>query len=329
MKKIVFMLIAALSMSFCNSLFSAEKVYMPFFEIINVNSDYQYSTAKLLKNYVDENLKYILIIPPKPDTLINIPAVSKIQETAKSLDCPYYLIGDFNRIGEKVIISVSMYKTLDGSLFWSDRLKAQNPDDIEPILQKISKTLGTEKKASDESSIYTVTNFESDKLKQKKANNAFGASIGAVVLMNDIFSKDRISAGGGIFWLYDVRNVMYEIDLQAYLTGSKTVGDVSLNSYYPFLADDNTPFIGGGLGFGWSTSSMELKKDTINYYPHTDNYSGSGLTLFIGGGYIIGRTSNASLRIRVLYMIGAFKMDDPNSTMPHGFRFNMELYFGK
>jgi hypothetical protein len=39
MKKIVFLLIITLSLSFSNSLFSAEKIYMPFFEIINVNSD--------------------------------------------------------------------------------------------------------------------------------------------------------------------------------------------------------------------------------------------------------------------------------------------------
>lgn len=324
MKKIVFLLIITLSLSFSNSLFSAEKIYMPFFEIINVNSDYQYSTAKLLKSYVDENQKYTLIIPPKPDTLINIPAVSKIQETAKSLDCPYFLIGDINRIGEKVIISVNMYKTDDGSLFWSDRLKAQNPDDIEPILQKISKTLGTDKKASEESNIYNVTSYDSYKLKQKRANSAFGASIGAVVLMNEMFSKDRISAGGGIFWLYDVRSVMYEIDLQTYLTGSKTVGDISLHSYYPFLAEDNTPFIGGGLGFGWCTSNQHT-----NYESVIGSYAGSGLTLFIGGGYIIGRTSNATLRIHARYMIGAYSMDNPEGSMPHGFRINMELYFGK
>lgn len=324
MKKIVSVLIITLGLSFCNDLYSAEKVYMPFFEIINVNSDYQYSTAKLLKSYVDENLKYTLIIPTKPDTLINIPPVSKIQETAKSLDCPYYLIGDINRIGEKVIVSVSMYKTSDGSLFWSDRLKAQNPDDIEPILQKISKTLGTDKKANDDASIYNVTNYESYKLKQKKANSAFGASIGAVVLMNDLFSKDRISAGGGIFWLYDVRTLMYEIDLHTYLTGGKTIGDISLHSYYPFLAEDNTPYFGGGLGFGWCTAKPEQNSETF-----LDSFSGSGLTLFIGGGYLIGRSSNASLRIHARYMIGAYSMDDPKGTMPHGFRINMELYFGR
>jgi hypothetical protein len=217
-----------------------------------------------------------------------------------------------------------MYKTDDGSLFWSDRLKAQNPDDIEPILQKISKTLGTDKKASEESNIYNVTSYDSYKLKQKRANSAFGASIGAVVLMNEMFSKDRISAGGGIFWLYDVRSVMYEIDLQTYLTGSKTVGDISLHSYYPFLAEDNTPFIGGGLGFGWCTSNQHT-----NYESVIGSYAGSGLTLFIGGGYIIGRTSNATLRIHARYMIGAYSMDNPEGSMPHGFRINMELYFGK
>lgn len=53
---------------------------MPFFEIINMNFKYQYSVSMLLKTYMENEGRYVLVMPPKPDSLY--PAESF--ETAKS-----------------------------------------------------------------------------------------------------------------------------------------------------------------------------------------------------------------------------------------------------
>ena len=40
-----------------------EKVYMPYFEMNNINYDYQLLAAKTFKTYIDNNNKYLLILP--------------------------------------------------------------------------------------------------------------------------------------------------------------------------------------------------------------------------------------------------------------------------
>jgi hypothetical protein len=330
MRTKIFLINFLLLLIFTSKINATEKIYMPFFELINVHSDYQYSVAKLFKNYVDEQNKYSLIIPAKPDSLVTQPSIEKVRETAKSLNCQYFLIGDMNRIGETVIISISMYNTENGEKTWHDRLKAANPEDIDPILQKLSRTIGTKNKAVEDGDIYSVTDYESGQLKQVRANNAFGVSIGGALLFANPLSKDPFSGGGGVFWYYDAREILYEIDAKLYFLGNNYLGNLSLNAYHPFSSESNTPFLGGGLGIGFNTM------DKSSFYPNNKDpwenygtYNGSGLVLFIGGGYIIGRTSNVGLRIHLEYFIATYKMNNPEKTLPHGVMLNMELYFGK
>lgn len=295
--------------------YSAEKVYMPFFELINVNSDYQYSVARLFKNYVDEQGRYILIIPQKSDSLVNQPPLTQIQETARMYECKFFIVADMNRIGETVIISVSMYKTENSQLIWKDRLKANTPDDIDPILQKLSRVIGTEQKAAEDGDIYSVTSYESQQLKQIHSISAFGISIGGALMMSKPFIDDPFSGGGGVFWSYDIRTVLFEVDAQSYFLGNFSVGNLSIDVYRPFFAESSTPFLGGGLGFGYTTGAT--------------NGNGSGMMFFVGGGYIFGRTADVGLRVRAQYMLGAFKVENPEKSLPHGFMLNMELYFGR
>jgi TolB-like protein len=293
--------------------FCAEKIYMPFFELINVHSDYQYSTARLFKSYVDELLKYQLVIPGKSDSAVDQPSMEEVQALSKTHDCPYFILGVMNRVGETVIISVSMYKTGDASMMWSDKLKASSPEDIDPILQKLARSIGTAQKAAKDGDIYSVTSYEAQQLRKVRVNNAFGVSLGGVLTF---LSDEPFSAGGGIFWFYDARSILFEIDGQAYPLGDNSLGFFSIGTYYPFSALSQTPFLGGGLGVGFTSSDSE-------------SADGSGLILYLGGGYMINRISNVGLRVHGRYFIGAYKMDDRDRSIPHGLLLNVELYFGK
>ena len=337
MKKIILLFVIALAVDMINPSRSSatEKIYMPFFELINVHSDYQYSTARLFKNYVDEDKRYTLIIPQKPDSMVSQPSAEKIRETAKSLNCEYYMIGDMNRIGEIVIISVNIYKTDNGETIWNDRLKAANPEDIDPILQKLARNIGTKQKATNDGDIYSVTSQQSQNLKQVRSNNAFGVSIGGVYMMSKPYTSDAFAGGGGAFWTYDVREMIYDINTQIYFMGGPSLGQISINAYKPFYSESNSPFIGGGLGVGYAYYTPPNTSVYSNY-----SYSGSGLMLFIGGGYIIGRSSNVGLRIRANYMISTFNITSNHfdymttiskeeKYLPHGLILNLELYFGK
>lgn len=308
--------------------FSAERVYLPFLEMINVHADYQYSSARLLKNYMDEQNRYTLIIPERADSLVRVPSFDKVRAEAKNLNCSYFIIGDMNRVGETVIISVTMYSTVEGTMVWTDRLKASTPDDIDPILQKIARSIGTMEKAAGDGDIYSVTNYQSQQLKQVRATSAFGISLGGAMFFSGAKDDDPFSGGGGVFWTYDAREFLYDIDAKLYFLGDSYLIQGSLNAYHPFFAENNTPFLGGGIGIGHS--SYKLETTTDEWGNSNNRFSdGSGIIFYIGGGYMFGRSSNVGMRIHAKYFIGAYKMNNPDKSMPHGLLINFEIFFGK
>ena len=66
MKKAV--LIFSIVFFLCKGVVAQEKIYMPYFEVINMHPDYQNSATHLLKTYLESGNKMELILPDK-DTL--------------------------------------------------------------------------------------------------------------------------------------------------------------------------------------------------------------------------------------------------------------------
>ncbi len=324
-KNLMLIVVFAASMNFASNAQAAEKVYMPYFELINVNWDYQYSTARLFKNYLEDHKKYTLVLPPKPDSLFEPMAFDDVRRVAKEKKCKYFIIGDMNRLGETVIFSIGLYRTDNGALVWSDRLKADTPEDMDPILQQVAAAIGSEQKAAESGTIYNVTDYESRRLRQVKANNAFGISIGSAFFVSDQ-TGDPFSGGGGIFWYYDARDIMFEFDAQTYFLGRNGMGFLAINAYHPFSPGKNTFFAGGGLGVGYTSQEYEISSLDNGYNNMYSNTSG-GIMFFFGGGYVLSRTSNVGLRIHLRYFIGGYKMEYPESIIPNGLLLNMELYY--
>lgn len=320
------LILMALSFVLCSATaaYSAEKVYFPFFELINVNYQYQYSTAKLLQGYMDETGRYQLVLPTRPDSLVAVPNAEQARSKAQSLGCPYFIMGDLNRVGETVILSVAMYKSDDGAVVWNDKLKANTPDDLDPILQKVARNIGTENKAAGDGDIYSVTNYQSQQLRQIQAINSFGVSVGGATFFSKPFTDEPFSAGIGAFYLYDARQIILEINGEAYFVSDSKLLQASLNAYLPLYSDNNTPFFGGGLGIATLSSS-----DHTSTTPDTQDFTGSGLTFLLGGGYMIGRSSTVGIRAHVRYYISTFKMSNPEKSLPHGLLLNLEIYFGR
>jgi TolB-like protein len=98
---------------FCIAANAQEKIYMPYFEVINMHSDYQTSSTRLLKTYIELENKSELVLPKK-DTSLFSETKEQALEKAKSLNISHVLIGELNRMGETVIVSVTLYKTETG-----------------------------------------------------------------------------------------------------------------------------------------------------------------------------------------------------------------------
>jgi TolB-like protein len=291
-----------------------ERVYMPFFEVMNMHPDYQYSTSKLFKTYVENNNKYQIIIPARFDTLSLNESFDQIKQTASELNCSYFIQGELNRFGDIVIITISMYNTSDGQKIWHNISKAMTPDDIDPILEKMSGNLSNNNSTS-EGDIYNVTNYESKELNKIGANKFFGVTIGGGYSFISNVSKN-FPAGIGIVGSYDLRNVIFNLKAEAFFSDI-TIYYLNIDAIYPLSTAKSSAFLSAAMGYG----GIGIKNDNS-----TTPYSDGGLFIFAGGGYVFNRNSNVSLRLSGSIYTPFFKVD---GKMPAGILLTTTLLFGR
>lgn len=293
------------------AILAQEKVYMPYFETINMSQEYQLSTARLLKMYIEQDSKYELVLPAK-DSSYYSETKEQTFANAKALKINHVLIGDLNRMGEKVIVSMIMYNTGNGEKEWTVMQKAITPEDLDPILQKVALSLNGKISINETTDIYNVTNNESKELNKIMANTYFGLEIGGGMTLFDV--PRNSPAGFGLVYSGDMRNLIFDIKGSLYFSDVR-LSNFSLHINYPLTDKKSTPYFGGGLGFGATTV---MKEETYtNYYgygnPYTytnqKRYNGSGLTFYAGGGYIFNRTSSTCLRANVNLFYSMYKVD--------------------
>jgi hypothetical protein len=298
-----------------------EKIYMPYLEVMNIHPDYQYSTSKLFKTYIDNYKKYELILPDKYDTLGFDESFDQVKQKAIEKNCTYFIIGELNRLGDVVVITINLYNASDGKKIWQSIKKAYTPDDIDPIMEKLAVNLGKQNQSEGED-IYSVTDYDSRELNKIGANKYFGVSIGGGGAFVSGISKN-LPAGFGAVGSYDMRNMIFNIRAEMFFSDIKLYY-FDINALYPFNSGKNSPFVLGGMGYGGCT--MKSTKD-YNIYNYEYNYnSGSGLYLFGGGGYLFNRNAEVSLRFGGNFYFPLFKVD---GKIPAGILFTTTLLFGR
>lgn len=321
------------------SVFASERVYMPLFELTNIHEDYQYATSKLFQRYADKDGRYEVVIPAQTDSLQTQPSKADVQKTAERKGCTKFILADLTRLGETVVVTLSLYGTQSGNLLWSDAMKAAGPNDLDPILERMAKNIGTENVASKTDDIYTVTQKEETKLRKKRANKSFGFGIMGFTMLNN--PGPRFQPGLEIFWSYDSRNIFFQIDgsfnfysdsedytYTDYYNDERTISvdetlvnlSLGLSAYYPFLDGSSTPFLGGGVSFTSTVTSY----DSDSYYYDEDGDSKTGLWVRVGGGYLFNRTSTVTFRIRAEYAISTYKVEHH---IMHGPQVGLEIGF--
>lgn len=321
------------------SVFASERVYMPLFELTNIHEDYQYATSKLFQRYADKDGRYEVVIPAQTDSLQTQPSKADVQKTAERKGCTKFILADLTRLGETVVVTLSLYGTQSGNLLWSDAMKAAGPNDLDPILERMAKNIGTENVASKTDDIYTVTQKEETKLRKKRANKSFGFGIMGFTMLNN--PGPRFQPGLEIFWSYDSRNIFFQIDgsfnfysdsedytYTSYYGDETTISvdetlvnlSLGLSAYYPFLDGSSTPFLGGGVSFTSTVTSY----DSDSYYYDEDGDSKTGLWVRLGGGFLFNRTSTVTFRIRAEYAISTYKVEHH---IMHGPQVGLEIGF--
>jgi TolB-like protein len=300
-------------------------VYLPLLETINLKKDFQYSSTRLLKNYIESANKYQVIMQDANDSSISYnDQNASIIAKAREIKAMYYIIGSLNRLGENVIVNINLFETETGKKVWFDQLKAMSPDDLDPILQRIGQNIGTENKATTADDIYSVTNQETQQLKKKESNNNFGIGLSGMALLGDKLASSPLP-GLSLAWSFDASNFIFDIKTAWNFSNIRDVYSLSIEMEKPIYTKGNTPFYGGGIAF----SRTAVSDANIGY----TTAAGYGLMALAGGGYIFNRTSTVSLRVSANYLLGFDEVKDINQStnknygLPHGVLVRLEILF--
>lgn len=317
MKKIF---LSLLLIGFVLNTYSQSTLYLSKFEIIGMHESYQESITNIFHGYLLKNNNYNIVFDN------NIPenfTITNLQINAKNENCEFFIKSNLNALGDLIIVSISLYNTSTNELVWSDILKAENVEDLDPILYRFSKVIGTQFSASQETDIYDVSEYESNELKRFEANSNLGIFIGAAYTFMDDVDQNS-SEGFGLILSYDTREYILEAKGEIYLSDINHYL-FSIDLLKPLYIKRNTPFYGMGMAYGGSTIHFQ-EKSTYNYFSdlETVTHSKGGILLEAHGGYILNRNSNVNLRLTITPYVGLYKVNNQN---PYGFKFNIALLF--
>ena len=334
----------ATTLALAASIYAAERVYLAPFSMVGLNDDFGIAAEKLMNAYIDDNGRYVLVNYAEDDS-IKVGDRESANKIAMQKNCTKFIMAEFTRLGENVITAFKLYDVNNEAPVWSDRLKAKNPDDFDPIIQRVAKNIGTKKKATNDDDIYTVTEQETKNPKKKGVTSYWGGKILGELPLNP--SEAKMDAGLGLFVLYDAKDFLFGLDWSVSNPGNSNGNpmliDVSLSGFYPFTSSNISPFVGGGLSYSWR----------YTYYTHYSSYGysdeeeneSSGLSMQVGGGVLFNRASRVMFLVQATYFVDFFETafykdvqdtegnkvkQDPSPKKHHmnGFKFGAGLAIG-
>lgn len=297
------------TLTFSIQLFAQEKIYLSYFEAVNVHEDYSKACVNLLKIYL-ENENVTVVIPGQSDVLETI---DESKEAARSQGLKYVLTGSITGVGDNAVVSVKLVNLDSDNIEWSTVQKTANPSDLDPILSKIAKSLINRSEIAEAEDIYNVTNYDSKQLNKKTATTGWGVEVlGGVSFMD---TPNRFTSGFGVLYSGDLRD--YIFDVKGFICpGDNFMGSINILINKPLWNKSSTPFVGGGIGYG--ASSVLAGSDYLV------NNSGNGLCAYLGGGYIFTRTSDINLRINLNAFACGYEI---NNQYPTGLLMGISVVF--
>ena len=287
-----------------SSIYATERVYLAPFSMVGLNENFALPAEKLMNAYIEDDNRFVLVNYTEEDS---IKAGDRDAANKKAIEkhCSKFIIAEFTRLGENVITSFKLYDVNNESPIWSDRLKAKNPDDLDPIIQRVARNIGTGNKAVDDDDILSVTAQETKKPRKKSISSYIGAQISLVTALNPDVQCD---GGFGLFLFYDARNFLFSLDwtmnnIDAKETSRPRLSGISLSGYYPFGTKNITPFLGAGLAYSRRTLDIDIEGYDRDHF----DLSSSGVSVELGGGIIFNRASRVMFIADAKYFIDCFK----------------------
>ena len=213
------------------------------------------------------------------------------------------------------------YRISSGALAHADSIAiAGGPDDLDPALKRLAVGLATGKQAGQTADIESVTQKQADPLLKESATKIFGLRLGSLVAINRPEEGTAAIPGIGVFWMYDARNFLGEIALDAFVSDSGNGFSVGIGGYYPFSRGNFTPYVGTAASY----SIFDL-----------GGAGASGIRLAPVFGVLFGRVSTVQFRGELGYFFNTFgeRLEGPSGQATgdkhyaHGPQFTIGLGF--
>ncbi|MEQ8324397.1 MAG: hypothetical protein RIC15_08950 [Vicingaceae bacterium] len=330
--------IATFCLLFLQAASAAEKVYVPFFYGENVSHRTLISATTLFAEYMNDNGFFQAIVSQKRDTVKFESNLNEVRESAELMSASYYTIGKIIRLGSSYNVSVKLYTNSNNLLLSSEIRQCKSLDDLPVILKELAGKLGTMRKFSRRGDLELISGSAAEKPIRLKSNKSIGVITGAMLPMNADEIKN-INGGFGAMMSFDTRSYILQLSGEVYYgndsVASPFVGgqyqnryfNVGANVLYPLNSTYNAPFV--CLGSAFTYRETVVKMNALNSTPPSRGSRefdavDTGLTFTGGGGYILRRSSDATLFI---YGRGYVYMPAVDQLV-YGVMFNLALTFG-
>lgn len=294
-----------------------ERVALPPTSGINVHEGYLQATGDLFRGHLQATGRYQVMVVPGPSGTQELSAQQAI-EVGRGAGTELVAVMHITRLGSSAKVRVALYDVTSGQLLRLEQMSAATPDDVDVVTRRLAQALATGESVEEAAQIDTVTERESDPYLKMTATSVFGLKLGGAVPLGTTDSGENALPGLGIFWLYDARTFLAEVDIGFHNRDDDGAFYLGLGAYYPLSKANTTPFFGGAVRWAEGVGG-----------------DGSGIQLAAVGGMLLGRLSTVQLRGDVQYFVNTFESRDryhatataPDEAVAHGFLFNVGIGF--
>ncbi|MBY0472350.1 hypothetical protein K2X30_14385 [bacterium] len=240
----------------------ADQVYVESATGSDVNASELKTTVELIRTSVPEVGSHGLV------------------ESAGSAD--YSLRPKLIRLGESFVLSLAKVK--DGKVVFSSQLKAAKIEELDKVAQRLTRSVISEIRATNDSRVGEVTDHESRDGTQRKATRKVTyVGFGGSVLSSLNTSGVAYSLAGAYGW--DVNQMLISLLLQVNFKDTAQFLGAGLEAQYFLSMDGVAPYVSGFFGAGGAKVH-----DTI-----LSGEMVGGFMAGVGGGVTVLRTSNVNL----------------------------------
>lgn len=222
----------------------------------------------------------------------------------KELGADLAVVLHIARLGNTARCRLAVYDTQTATLIHLDEMAAGSPDDLDKVLKRLAQGMATGRRAADSAEIDSVTDQEAEALLKMTATSLFGIKISAVTPVSRAGEGESAIPGAGVYWMYDARTFLAEVAFDFHYRSIED-GDSNhdysfgLGAYYPFSRANTAPYAGLAVRYGRAA-----------YTNGQEASGGTGVSLHLTGGLLIGRLSNVQLRGEASLFVNTFDETD-------------------